>query len=356
MKHKTRAPGAAALVGSLAVHAGIAAWVMTREAPERKRAPEPVEIEIAVSVEAPVLPAEPPAAEAPAQVAVVPNTKKPTRTEKHAAASETRAAEAAAAVAPPAPSEMVVLPTPPSSSQPVVLPAPRKLDLSPLAAALTMRDTFARTSCGTLTGGGACEGASGHDAGVAHAAPDERAALIALRKELKLTPQPDGSYSYDNASFHASVQPDGRVLFEDKVRDLNSLVERMAGTQVNTAEKRRFMQSTAALREQLASATEAQNQQRAKHTLRATLDRLWRDAALSLVQKRAAVFGLWDDCASDASGSAAQAAIEGFVRQHMPEGTPLAYSSAELALLNRRRVSRRAFDPYAAADAGAQPG
>jgi hypothetical protein len=47
--------------------------------------------------------------------------------------------------------------------------------------------------------------------------------------------------------------------------------------------------------------------------------------------------------------------IENFIRARLPEDSPLAYSSAELAQLNKRRVSRRAFDPYGSSDAGALP-
>jgi hypothetical protein len=246
-----------------------------------------------------------------------------------------------------------------------VAPAPvanpvegRKIDLSPLAAALTMRDSFESLGrCKVALADGSCGGAGTGDAEVvAKRAPSEHDRLIALRKELKLEPQGDGSYRYNGVSLRATVLPDGRVEFEDKIHDLNSLAERLAGSQLNPSEKRHFMQSTAELRDQLASAAEAKNQERGKHGLRIALERVWSDRALSLVQKRAAMFTLWDDCASDASGSAAQASIESFVRAHLPEGTPLAYSRQELAQLNRARVSRRSFDPYAAYDAGAQPG
>jgi hypothetical protein len=236
------------------------------------------------------------------------------------------------------------------------------LDLSPLAAALTMRNELAmRFSCGVTSAGKTADCTEGREGARSAGAHDQLGtgprSLIAMRKELKLRPHADGSYGFDSPSFHATVTPDGRVMFEDKVNDLNSFVEHnIVGAQINTSEKRRFMASTAALREQLAEAAEAANQRRAKVSLQSTLRGLLTNATLSLAQKRSAIFGLWDDCASDASGSEAQAAIESFVRDRLPEGSPLAYSAAELSQLNRQRVSRRAFDPYAAADAGVRPG
>jgi hypothetical protein len=272
--------------------------------------------------------------------------------------SPARSDEAAAGSVAPAPLEV---PVEPAHSE----PAPsrgRPMDLSPLAAALTMRESLlAANSCGAaLAGGSRACGDGRRDAGVAGGQGELGAgprSLIALRKEAHLKPQADGSYGFDGPSFHATVAPDGRVTFDDKIHDLNSFVERtVVGMQINTAEKRRFMESTAALRDQLADAAEAQNQRRAAVTLQSTLRAVLANAKLSLAQKRSTLFSLWDDCASDASGSAAQGAIESFVRAHMPEDSPLAYSAAELSQLNRRRVSRRMFDPYAGGDAGAQPG
>jgi hypothetical protein len=238
---------------------------------------------------------------------------------------------------------------------------PKRPDLSPLAAALTLRDSWEAPPsghCPTLADGGC--GASGPGTATAERArstPSEHDQLVALRKELKLEPQSDGSYVYNGAGMRATVLPDGRVEFHDKIRDLNSIVEALASDgQRNTAAKRRFMESTAPLREHLALIAEAKNQRIALQRLRGALERVWHDGALSLAQKRQALFSLWDECASDASGSAAQASIEAFIRQQLPLGTPLAFSASELAQLNRRRVSRRSFDPYASADAGTLPG
>jgi hypothetical protein len=344
----------------------VVVWLATRPVPSRARSrPEPVEFELFTAMAV-----APSSEQAPSLEALERAPAPAQKTRKNAL--EPRAAENATAPAEPAPTpaetsasqgsveaphEVAVLP--PSSADSA---APRRgLNLSPLAAALTMRAEFeAESSCGALAGAASHCGAAGNEASANSAHAEELGtgprSLIALRKELKLKPKSDGSYAYDAPSFRATVAPDGRVSFDDKIQDLNAIVQHVAGVQVNTAEKRRFMESTAALREQLADAAEAQNQRRAKVTLRHTLEALIADARKSLTQKRAIIFGLWDDCASDASGTEAQAAIEHFVRERLPEGSGLAYSATELAQLNQRRVSRRVFDPYAAGDAGVRPG
>jgi hypothetical protein len=235
------------------------------------------------------------------------------------------------------------------------------LDLSPLAAALTLRDSLAnRGRCeATLADAAACEG-SANDAGTAaraYSSSRVRVEHAGLRKELPLKPETDGSYSFDGPSLRASIAPDGRVTFHDKILDLNTFVERhLVGDQINTSEKRRFMQSTAELRERLAVAAEEQNQRRGRLALQGALRRILDKLGTSLVEKRRTIFELWDDCADDGSGTAAQLLIETFVREQLPEGSALGYSASELAQLNRGRISRRPFDPYAKPDAGVRPG
>ena len=97
---------------------------------------------------------------------------------------------------------------------------------------------------------------------------------------------------------------------------------------------------------------------------------LWAEDSRTLAARRGIVFQRWDECderlvqglpsggdlpteaLSAIDGARLEAAdrarrnIEGFIRRQMPRGTPRAYTAAELAELNRRRVSREAFAPY----------
>lgn len=346
-----------AVLGSVAVHALVALWCALHEPPARTVPRGTSTVEFAL-----VEPSVPAAVSAST----------PDESPERSPAKPSRARSApkhSAPQAPPPVAEMASSPAeaPSAAAPPAASPAveaaraPRVLDLSPLAAALTLRDSLTdRGRCeARLADAAACKG-GGEDAGAAvqaGTAGDVRAELAGLRKELQLKPERDGSYSFDGPSFRASVAADGRVTFHDKIQDLNTLVERhLVGSQINTSEKRRFMESTAELRERLAVAAEAQNQRRAQFALQAALRRIVAEQGTSLLAKRRALFALWDDCAADAGGLAAQALIEAFVREQLPEGSALGYSAAELAQLNRGRISRRPFDPYAAPDAGVRPG
>jgi hypothetical protein len=359
---RLRSPVAYATIGSLAVHGVVAAWLLTRPALEPKREQlEPIEFAFY----------EPPAP-APATAALSVEQDSTTELEQLAQRARSKSArrapantvavppadEATAPVTPHQPEAQETVPSPSERETRVTKPpSVRAIDLSPLAAALTMVDPFgAPGSCAALRGSDA-----GCGPGVAKqlSAPTiARGPRVGTRSmdELDLKHEADGSLSYNGPAFVARIAPDGRVHFEDKIQDLNTLVERhLVGAQINTSEKRRFIESTAALREELATRSEARNQVSAAAALRAKLVSVLASGTLSLAQKRSTLFELWDSCASDDSGNAAQATIESFIRARLPEDSPLAYSSAELAQLNRRRVSRRVFDPYGSADAGALP-
>lgn len=95
---------------------------------------------------------------------------------------------------------------------------------------------------------------------------------------------------------------------------------------------------------------------------------LWSDETMDLADKKQLLFARWDECAErfDVSTAGipenasvridearvdaalrARTTIEVFVRRHAPADSPQAYTNAELQRLNARRVSVRAFAPYA---------
>jgi hypothetical protein len=85
--------------------------------------------------------------------------------------------------------------------------------------------------------------------------------------------------------------------------------------------------------------------------VRDSLDRLWA-SALPLADKKQALFELWDDCAETGDAAVvdaaarARSAIVGFIRAHLPAGSPDAFTSDELAALDAHRGSRAHFAPY----------
>ncbi len=225
----------------------------------------------------------------------------------------------------------------------------------------------------------------------------------ANRGDLGLTRQRDGSRLYVDPGkrFTAAVNADGSVRFGNRWgRDQHGQRMRGSGAALRTfgptgiggsgmamtgptewllalsgqesdaAAKAEFLNRTRDLRIQLAVAFTRQLLDMRLGQLGHELMGLWSDDSRTLVTRRAIVFQRWDECderlveglptgadlpaeaisaiddARLAAADRARRTIEGFVRRQMPRGTPRGYAPAELAELNRRRVSAETFAPY----------
>jgi hypothetical protein len=90
---------------------------------------------------------------------------------------------------------------------------------------------------------------------------------------------------------------------------------------------------------------------RASEIAQAHLDRLWA-SSLDIAARKQALFELWDECAESGSadlitaGSRARAQIVGFIRAKLPEGSPDAFTTDEVARLDAHRRSTAHFAPY----------
>lgn len=214
----------------------------------------------------------------------------------------------------------------------------------------------------------------------------------------QLEPLPGGGYRYETGGFVATIDADGSVTFVDKDTHVGALSSglpgrdpsnpfepygpalepwarpdgtpvarvmgapvadssatlgsgsfdptaallRAAGTDPYGPEKLCFLEETLPLRADLRAAHE-----RAQLAgLRSHLERLWFDDARPAGERRAALFGAWDECREEAVGLLARQLIESFIRQHLPAGSADAYSADELTALNARRASTVGFAPY----------
>ncbi|MCA9712125.1 MAG: hypothetical protein KDK70_40185, partial [Myxococcales bacterium] len=131
------------------------------------------------------------------------------------------------------------------------------------------------------------------------------------------------------------------------------------GQRKQTRAKEAFLERTAPLRAALARQHARARQQAALGALGQELATMWRDSTRSEVERKRAVFELWDECeesiaggseADAERGAAAEEArrrIERFVRRVAPPGSAMAYSADDLARLNAGRRSRQRFEPYA---------
>jgi hypothetical protein len=183
------------------------------------------------------------------------------------------------------------------------------------------------------------------------------------REHPVLKRRSDGSYSYENGVFQATVRPDGKVEFRDTsirselhvswvpftvVADLNDVVERdLLGRELYSAEKQWLLDETRELREKLAGDARRRELLDANRALERTLRGILDDQALSIAQKHEAVFLLWQDCGEDAQAQAHRRAVDSFVQRYMPKDSTLGFRAEELVRFNTSRPRLQRFEPYA---------
>lgn len=188
----------------------------------------------------------------------------------------------------------------------------------------------------------------------------------------------------ETGRFTATLGADGRVKFKDmpvaisrdpmtgapKGLGMPGLAEGLraaSGTELYQQEKKRLLEETFELRLQLAIGFARDKVDRRLKSLYRELMQQWQDDGESEVERRKALFRRWDECeeglpvtlpgfAGAASselddlrrnaGDQARETIEGFIRRHLPAGSPQAYTEEELRRLNASRQSRARFAPY----------
>ena len=134
--------------------------------------------------------------------------------------------------------------------------------------------------------------------------------------------------------------------------ELTDYVMRQGGIDPYASAKRDFLERTRAERLELRAAEHTRQLKATLATVRAHAARAWARADLDAPARRAALFELWDDAAEDgtpeliAAGDAARQAVIGFIRAHLPAGSPDAFTAGEVAALNARKLSKQAFAPY----------
>lgn len=161
------------------------------------------------------------------------------------------------------------------------------------------------------------------------------------------------------------VMPDGSVPFNPRFLsnhsgqgggsfDLYTLIQKARGKTVNAGDKLRFLDRTRSFRLAMRRRWKLKVQKGYLTRLSPRLAALWRLETLTFAQKRRLMFLLWDECLEQDGTRTGRLAAEAreiiltFIRRYLPRGSPLAYTRAELARLNRQRESRHPFDPYGA--------
>jgi hypothetical protein len=168
-----------------------------------------------------------------------------------------------------------------------------------------------------------------------------------------VVPDGDGGYREDHIGFTVRIDRDGTIRFDDKATfDITDALMRLHGEDPYRHEKAAFMERTFEERVRMARADRTDRLHEAMARTPAYLDEVWTRTAWPSVRRRAALFKLWQEVAEDGNdevvttGRMVRATILAFIRRRMPEGSPDAFTRAEIEALNRRRGCTARFDPY----------
>jgi hypothetical protein len=194
----------------------------------------------------------------------------------------------------------------------------------------------------------------------ARLAPDRR------QPELpELIKHGNGTYTFQGNGFDATIERDGTVRMRDRfIRarwrqprwnpktgvlsvpffeikfDIFAWLDRKIGkNDPFRSERHWFLAGTRDLREELATKA-------AQKRMRDALNAIWSSASLSLAERKRLTFSLWDESTEDEQGAIGRALVIAFVREHCPAENVRGFSPEDLALLNAKRRSTRAFVPY----------
>lgn len=202
---------------------------------------------------------------------------------------------------------------------------------------------------------------------VANATADEvngaRFAKLAMQDELnnrELQPDGDGRKS-EHKQFRVKVAADGSATIYDKRNiqrkglgatfDVTDALMRSKGMDPYSSYKLKILDETR--EERVAMGTQHRTQQLAqsRQHMQKNLERLWSTTSDADARKRG-LFELWDDCAETGSeeliagGRSAREYIIGFIRSKYPAGSSSAFTREELRRFNRHRRSQTEFAPY----------
>jgi hypothetical protein len=114
--------------------------------------------------------------------------------------------------------------------------------------------------------------------------------------------------------------------------------------------KLKILDTTRDERVRIGTRYRAEQLDRSAELIQRNIEAAWRTLP-DATQRRAALFAIWDECGEGegtvgAAGQRARAMVIGWIRAHLPDGQPGAYTVAEVAQLNAQRSSKQAFAPY----------
>lgn len=133
--------------------------------------------------------------------------------------------------------------------------------------------------------------------------------------------------------------------------DATDALMRRHGQDPYASKKLKFLDSTRDERAQIGMRHRRAQLALAPEIMQRNLARLWASVG-DPAARREALFELWDECAESgtdelvAAGAAARTLVIGWIRAHLPAGSDVAFTAAELATYNQRKASTATFAPY----------
>jgi hypothetical protein len=175
--------------------------------------------------------------------------------------------------------------------------------------------------------------------------PDQSAAQPVVVPAI-LAHGPKDTYVYKGSGFDAKIAADGSVTMRNRYGrfflgggtfDLNAMAEAAAGNDPYLSERRAFFDTTRTFREALINRAD-------RNALVRQLTSIRFDRRLSVPERRARTFAVWDEMVEDEKGAEGREILAAFVRvQYTGENQ---FSPRELAAFNAHRRSRQIFSPY----------
>ena len=183
----------------------------------------------------------------------------------------------------------------------------------------------------------------------------------------ELKPSGNGTYSSDQPAFKVKVARDGTAKIEDKAdvgdvhfsglgiagrASFDDWAMRQAGIDPYASAKRQWLDKTRDERARIGMASRKQDLSRAPELMQRNIRYAWAKTEGDAAARKQALFELWDECAETGdddlvtAGTAARSYLIGFIRAHLPAGSPGAFSPADLTALNAHKRSHATFQPY----------
>lgn len=177
--------------------------------------------------------------------------------------------------------------------------------------------------------------------------------------EFELLPDKGGGLKFEGKNFIAHIKPDGSLQFDNRFPigfnkggtfsfDITDLAMRGKKQDPYAAEKRRFIEFSEQIRNDMRNKALKAQRENALAGLAQQLHDLWNNGSAASARRRE-LYELWAECSDDKNetlGRKSRHAIEDFIKTNLPAGSSDAFSDEELEIIAKRRGDLPPFDPY----------